>query len=64
LLIERYEADKEARQRELDGLNAIRMVRDTMVKNGLDPNKHLSDEQKDKLADAEFLDKHGKNRRF
>ena len=64
LLIERYEADKEARQRELDGLNAIRMVRDTMVKNGLDPNKHLSDEQKDKLADADFLDKHGKNRRF
>lgn len=58
LLIERYQADNDARQREIDGLNAIRMVRDTMVKNGLDPNRHLSDEQKDKLADADFLDKY------
>ncbi|CAI2361627.1 unnamed protein product [Moneuplotes crassus] len=62
LLIERYQADNEARKRELDGLNAIRMVRDSMVKNNLNPQKHLNDDQLDQLADADFLDKHKKGK--
>jgi hypothetical protein len=58
LLIERFKMSIDERGREIEGLNAVKMVKDSMVKNGLDPNKHLSDEQKDRLADAEFLDKH------
>jgi hypothetical protein len=58
LLIERYEQSKTETDRELQGLRAVQMVKETMLKNGLDPSKHLSESQKDKLADAEFLEKH------
>jgi len=57
-LIERYEKSKVEKDQELQGLKAVKMVKDTMVRNGLDPNKHMSEDQKDKLADAEFLHKH------
>jgi hypothetical protein len=57
-LIERYQDSLKERERQIEGLNAVKIVKQTMVRNGLDPNKHLADEQKDRLADAEFLEKH------
>jgi hypothetical protein len=57
-LIERYNNSLKERERLIAGLNAVKIVKNTMVRNGLDPSKHLSDEQKDRLADAEFLAKH------
>ena len=63
-LIERYEKSKHEREKFLEGLKSIQMVRDSIVSKGLDPNKILTPEQKDLLADAEFFEKHRKNRRI
>ena len=58
MLIERFELSKSEKGSELQGLKAVQMVNETLRKNGLDPNRHLSEAQKDKLADAQFLEKH------
>lgn len=60
LLIERFEDDKIKHLKDNKGYKAIQMVEDVLKKNGLDPQKHLSEDQKDKLADAKFLQKHAR----
>ena len=61
LLIERYEKSKMDREKYFEGLKSIQMVRDSMLKEGLDPSKIMTPEQKELLADAEFFEKHRKN---
>ena len=61
LLIDRYqEAEMKRKGGEMAGNNAILMVEGIMKQNLVDPNKHLSEAQKDRLADAKFLQKHGR----
>ena len=41
-------------------MKELKKVRDTMRKNGVDPEKFMTAEELDKAEDAAFLEKHGK----
>ena len=58
LLVERLHSGKN--NSNLAKIKATEQFLDVLKKNGLDPNDHLNEEQKDLLAEREYMDKRKK----